>query len=151
MAPTLGLAHVAPRRNEKRLPSRRTPARIPRGRVMPTSSWRRYPGTGVTGFPGRGSGPGRRDRARLADVVDTASTGTRYRMHDLVRLYAPEHACGEQTADDLHAAVVRSGATTPRLVQRGNVSPPLSEQRLRRTQQPAEAARMVGAAGPARP
>jgi transcriptional regulator with XRE-family HTH domain/tetratricopeptide (TPR) repeat protein len=48
--------------------------------------------------------------ARLIDVVSLGGLGTRYRMHDLVRLYARELAIESDDETDVRAAVSRAGS-----------------------------------------
>ncbi|MEV4219149.1 BTAD domain-containing putative transcriptional regulator [Nonomuraea sp. NPDC049725] len=46
--------------------------------------------------------------ARLVEPLPTGDGRTRYRMHDLVRLYAKERAAATMPEPDLHAAVTRA-------------------------------------------
>jgi DNA-binding SARP family transcriptional activator len=68
--------------------------------------------------------------ARLVEVVEAGHTEVRYRMHDLVRLFARECAAGEDAQSALRAAVTRVLATTLHLVERMSAPLPLAVPRL---------------------
>lgn len=55
---------------------------------------------------------------RLVEVVSIGRTGTRYRMHDLVRLYARELALDTDAESGLRAAVTRAGGLGLEQVER---------------------------------
>ncbi|MQA87164.1 MAG: tetratricopeptide repeat protein [Streptosporangiales bacterium] len=58
---------------------------------------------------------------QLVDVVGRDATGgTRYRMHDLTRLYAREHAAAEERAAPLRAALARAFACWLALTERAH-------------------------------
>jgi DNA-binding SARP family transcriptional activator/tetratricopeptide (TPR) repeat protein len=71
--------------------------------------------------------------ARLVDaVMDSASAGPRYRMNDLVRLYARERAAAEDSIADRTAAVERAAVTATELADLMSERLPIAVPRLYR-------------------
>jgi DNA-binding SARP family transcriptional activator/tetratricopeptide (TPR) repeat protein len=90
--------------------------------------------------------------ARLVDVVEDPVLGVfRYRMHDLVRLYAHERAVAEDTDAELLDAAARALSTAVQLVERQAVQLPFAVPRLYRLRLPpvpVDPSVMAGATGP---
>lgn len=75
--------------------------------------------------------------ARLLEVVEATTGSTvRYRMHDLVRLYAQERAVEEESAEDLRAAVAQVVAVAVELVERHGERPPYAPRLYRKAKLP---------------
>lgn len=70
--------------------------------------------------------------ARLVDVAVAAGPHTRYRMHDLVRLYARERAGRDDAAEELRAAVERVVVQALRRTERMTEQLPIAVPRLYR-------------------
>jgi DNA-binding SARP family transcriptional activator len=68
--------------------------------------------------------------ARLLDVVSVDGVRTRYRMHDLVRLYASELVTPQERAGDLRLAVTRALTGMLRVVESLGVQLPLATPRM---------------------